>query len=49
MFFFDLTEEFFPIAIDNKTEEEFTIYKNTTLGFSEIVPEVISNISKMLK
>ena len=47
-FLFDLTEEVIPIAIDNKTEEEITIYKNTTLGFSEIVPEaVINNISKL--
>ena len=47
---FDLTEEVIPIAIDNKTEEEITIYKNTTLGFSEIVPEaVINNISKLPK
>ena len=46
--FFDLTEEVIPIAIDNKTEEEITIYKNATLGFSEIVPEaVITNISKL--
>ena len=45
---FDFTEEVIPIAIDNKTEEEITIYKNTTLGFSEIVPEaVINNISKL--
>ena len=48
--FFDLTEEVIPIAIENKTEEEITIYKNTTLGFSEIVPEaVINNISKLPK
>ena len=47
---FDLTEEVIPIAIDNKTEEEITIYKNTTLGFSEIVPKaVINNISKLPK
>ena len=47
---FDFTEEVIPIAIDNKTEEEITIYKNTTLGFSEIVPEaVINNISKLPK
>ena len=47
---FDLTEEVIPIAVDNKTEEEITIYKNTTLGFSEIVPEaVINNISKLPK
>ena len=47
---FDLTEEVLPIAIDNKTEEETTIYKNTTLRFSEIVPEaVINNISKLPK
>ena len=48
--FFDFTEEVILIAIDNKTEEEITIYKNTTLGFSEIVPEaVINNISKLPK
>ena len=47
---FDLTEEVIPIVIDNKTEEEITIYENTTLGFSEIVPEaVINNISKLPK
>ena len=47
---FDFTEEVIPIAIDNKTEEEITIYKNPTLGFSEIVPEaVINNISKLPK
>ena len=46
----DLTEEVIPIAIDNRTEEEITIYKNTTLGFSEIEPEaVINNISKLHK
>ena len=46
---FDLTEEVIPIAINNKTEE-FTIYKNRTLGFSEILPEaVINNISKLPK
>ena len=45
---FDLREEVIPIAIDNKTKEEITIYKNTTPGFSEIVPEaVINNISKL--
>ena len=47
---FGLTEEVIPIAINNKTEEEITIYKNTTLGFSEILPEaVINNISKLPK
>ena len=47
---FDLTEVVIPIALDNKTEEEITIYKNTTLGFSEIKPEaVINNISKLPK
>ena len=47
---FDLTEEIIPIAIDNKTEEEITIYKNTKLGFSEFVREaVINNISKLPK
>ena len=48
--FFDLTEEVIPIGIDNKTEEEITIYENTTLGFSEIVPEAaINQIPKLPK
>ena len=48
--FFDLSEEVIPIAIENKTEEEITIYKNTTLGFSEIIPEaVIKNMSELPK
>ena len=47
---FDFTEGVIPIAIDNKTDEEITIYKNTTLGLSEIVPEaVINNNSKLLE
>ena len=47
---FDLTEEVIPIAIDNKTQEEITIYKNTTLGFSAIVLEAVLNkITKMPK
>ena len=47
---FDLTEEVIPKAINNKTEEEITMYKNTTLRFSELVPEaVINNISKLPK
>ena len=50
MYLCDLTQEVIPIAIDNKTEEEITIYKNTTLGFSEILPEaIINNISKLPK
>ena len=48
--FFDLTEDVMPIANHNKTEEEITIYKNTTLGFPKIVPEaVINNSSKSPK
>ena len=31
--FFNLTEEVIPIAVNSKTEEEITIYKNTTLEF----------------
>ena len=49
-YFFDFTQKLFPIATDNKTEEEITIFRNTTLGFSEIAPEVvINNISKLSK
>ena len=48
--FLDLTEEIIPIAIDNNFEEEITIYKITTLGFSQIVPEaLINSISKLPK
>ena len=47
---FDMTEEVIPIAINNKTEEEITFYKNTTLGFFEILPEVVmNNISELPK
>ena len=47
---FDLTEEVIPIAIDYKTEVKIKIYKNTTIRYSEIVPEaVINNISKLPK
>ena len=47
---FDLTEEVIPIAINNKNEEEITIYKDTTLGFSEVLTEaVINKISKLPK
>ena len=47
--FFYFTDEVFPIAIDNKTEEEIAIYRNTTLGFSKIVAEPVMNkILKML-
>ena len=47
---FDFAEEVIPIDIDNKTEEEITVYKNTTLEFSEVLPEaVINNISKLPK
>ena len=45
---FDFTEEVIPIAIDNKTEDEITIYQNTTLGFSKIIPEVLINIISKL-
>ena len=40
---FNLSEETIPIAIDNKTDNEITIYKDTTLGFSEIVPQAVIN------
>ena len=44
---FDFIEEVIPIAIGNRTEEEITMYRNTTLGSSEIVPEALINgISK---
>ena len=47
---FELTEEVIPIAFNNKTEEEITIYKNTALGFSQISPEsVINDNSKLPK
>ena len=40
---FDLTEEVIPVAIDNRTDNDVTIYKDTTLGFSEIVPPAVLN------
>ena len=40
---FDLSDEIIPIAIDNRTENDITIYKDTTLGFSEIVPPAVLN------
>ena len=40
---FDLSEEIIPIAIDNRTENDITFYKDTTLGFSEIVPPAVLN------
>ena len=43
---FDLSEEIIPIAIDNRTENDITIYKYTILGFSEIVrPAVLKSIT----
>ena len=48
--FSDFTEEVFSIAVDNKTEEEITIYRNNTPRSSEFLPEaVINNISKLPK
>ena len=45
---FDFTVEVIPTAIDNKTEEEITIYKITTFGFSEVVSKpVIKTVPKM--
>ena len=50
MSFFDFMEAVYAIAIDNKTEVDVTIFRNTTLGFSEIVPEaVINDISRLPK
>ena len=47
---FDFSEEVTQIAINNKTEEEITIYKNIRLRISENVPKVvISMFSKMPK
>ena len=34
---FDLSEEIITIAIDNRTENDIINYKDTTLGFSEMV------------
>ena len=36
---FNFSDEVIPIAIENKTAMDKTIYKNTTLGFSEIVSD----------
>ena len=39
--FFDFTEEVIRLAIDNKTKQVTTIYRNTMLEFSKIIPESV--------
>ena len=47
---FDSTEEFHSIDFDNKTEERITVYKNTTIGFTDFLPKaVIKNNTKLRK
>ena len=36
---FNYSEEVIPFAFENKADTDVTIYKNTTLGFSEVIPD----------
>ena len=36
---FNYSEEVIPIALGNKADTDVTIYKNTTLGFCEVIPD----------
>ena len=48
--FFRITVEVIPIAIEKKTEEEITNYRNATLGFSEnVLGAVMKYVSKLPK
>ena len=47
---FNYSEEVIPIALANKAHTDVTIYKNTTLGFSEVTPDGwLNGISPMPK
>ena len=47
---FNYSEEVIPIALENKADTDVTIYKNTTLGFSEVIPDGwLNGISPMPK
>ena len=47
---FNYSEEVVPIALENKADTDVTIYKNTTLGFSEVIPDgSLKGISPMPK
>ena len=46
---FDFSDEMIPVIMTNTTDSEFTIFKNTTLGSSELVSdEFINNVSRQL-
>ena len=36
---FNYSNEVIPIALENRAESDVTIYKNTALGFSKVIPE----------
>ena len=47
---FNYSEEVIPIALENKADTDLFIYKNTTLGFSEVIPDGwLNGISPMPK
>ena len=49
-FLFNYSEEVIPIALENKADTDVSIYKNTTLGFSEVIPDGwLNGISPMPK
>ena len=46
---FDFSDEMIPVIMTNTTDSEITIYKNTTLGSSQLVfDEIINNFSRPL-
>ena len=47
---FNYSEEVIPIALENKADTDVTIYRDTTLGFSEVIPDGwLNGISPMPK
>ena len=47
---FNYSEEVIPIALEKKADTDVTIYKNTTFGFSEVIPAGwLNDISSMPK
>ena len=46
---FDFSDKTIPLILTNKTDSEITIYKNTTLGSSELLSDdIVNNVSRPL-
>ena len=46
---FDFSDKTIPVILTNKTDSEITIYKNTTLGSSELLSDdIVNNVSRPL-